>query len=60
MTSQHESVQQRCAIAERIFAALCAQYPDKYIALIQPRDIANDACRWQLPVRLKVSPAKTS
>jgi len=24
----------RRAVAKRVFAALCAQYPDKYIALI--------------------------
>jgi hypothetical protein len=28
----------RREIAKRIFDALCAQYPQKYIALVQPRD----------------------
>jgi hypothetical protein len=28
-------------IAWRLFQALCAQYPDRYIALIQPRELAN-------------------
>jgi len=32
----------RRAIARRLFEALCAQFPDKYIALIQPRDVANE------------------
>jgi hypothetical protein len=30
----------RREIAKRIFDALCAQYPEKYVALIQPRDPA--------------------
>jgi len=25
-----------------VFDALCAQHPDKYIALIQPRDVLDD------------------
>jgi hypothetical protein len=29
-------------VAKRLFEALCAQYPGKYIALIQPRDVANE------------------
>jgi hypothetical protein len=28
----------RREIAKRIFDELCAQYPQKYIALVQPRD----------------------
>jgi hypothetical protein len=28
----------RREIAKRIFDALCAKYPEKYIALVQPRD----------------------
>ena len=28
----------RREIAKRVFDALCARYPDKYIALVQPRD----------------------
>jgi hypothetical protein len=31
----------RRAIARRLFEALCPQFPDKYIALIQPRDDTN-------------------
>jgi hypothetical protein len=41
--SRHESAEDRNAIAQRLFVALCAQYPDKYIALIQPRDNTNGA-----------------
>jgi hypothetical protein len=28
----------RREIAKRVFDALCAKYPEKYIALLQPRD----------------------
>jgi hypothetical protein len=28
----------RREIAKRIFDALCAHYPQKYVALVQPRD----------------------
>ena len=43
MTNRHEATEDRSAIALRLFVALCAQYPDKYIALIQPRDNTNGA-----------------
>jgi hypothetical protein len=43
MMSRHEPAEDRSAIALRLFVALCAQYPDKYIALIQPRDNTNGA-----------------
>ena len=43
MMSRHESAEDRSAIALRLFIALCAQYPDKHIALIQPRDNTNGA-----------------
>jgi hypothetical protein len=33
---------QRAEIARRLFDAMCAQFPDKYIALIQPREVADD------------------
>ena len=29
----------RREIAKRIFDALCSKYPEKYIALVQPRDV---------------------
>jgi len=29
-------------IARRAFDALCARFPDKYIALIQPRAVTDD------------------
>jgi hypothetical protein len=29
-------------LARRVFEALCAQYPDKYIALMQPGDAAQE------------------
>ena len=36
-------IEGRRVIALRLFDALCAQYPDKYIYLIQPCDLAEDA-----------------
>ncbi len=35
------SQDERKAIAQRIFAALCAHYPKHYIALIEPEAAAN-------------------
>ena len=32
-------IEDRRVVAHRLFDALCAQYPDKYIALIQPRNV---------------------
>jgi len=32
---------ERKAVAQRIFAALCAHYPKHYIALIEPKAAAN-------------------
>jgi hypothetical protein len=29
-------------IARRVFEALCERFPDKYVALIQPRSMAHD------------------
>ena len=34
-------IEDRGVVARRLFDALCAQYPDKYIALIQPRDVVD-------------------
>jgi len=42
MTKRAAGNEGRRAVAKRLFEALCAQYPDKYIALIQPRDVANE------------------
>ena len=33
----------RRVIAKRIYDALCAHYPDKYVALIQPSEVADAA-----------------
>jgi hypothetical protein len=35
-------IEARRVVARRVFDALCAQYPDKYVALIQPRDVLGD------------------
>ena len=36
-------IEGRRVIALRLFDALCAHYPDKYVALIiQPRDVVDD------------------
>jgi hypothetical protein len=32
----------RRVVARRVFDALCARFPDKYVALIQPRSLADD------------------
>jgi hypothetical protein len=34
-------IKDRRVVARRLFDALCAQYPDKYIALIRPRDVQD-------------------
>jgi hypothetical protein len=34
-------IEDRRIVAKRLFDALCAKYPDKYIALIQPSDAGN-------------------
>ena len=34
-------IEDRRVVATRIFDALCDQYPEKYITLIQPRDVAD-------------------
>ena len=35
------SQDERNAVAQRIFAALCTHYPKHYIALIEPKAAAN-------------------
>ena len=35
-------IEARHIVARRVFDALCARFPDKYIALIQPRTVADD------------------
>jgi hypothetical protein len=40
--TQVAEIVDRHAVARRLFDALCVQYPDKYIALIQPPDVASD------------------
>jgi hypothetical protein len=35
-------IDDRRAVARRVFDALCAKYPGKYIALIQSRDVAPE------------------
>jgi hypothetical protein len=32
----------RHVVARRVFDALCARFPDKHVALIQPRSLADD------------------
>ena len=38
-------IDDRRAVARRLFDALCAQYPDKYIALLQPPDVTDERLR---------------
>jgi hypothetical protein len=42
MTQHAARIEKRRVVAKHLFDALCAQYPDKYIALIQPRDVVDD------------------
>jgi len=42
MTQRAARTEERRVVAKRLFDALCAQYPDKYIVLIQPRDVTAD------------------
>jgi hypothetical protein len=41
MTECAAEIEDRRIVAKRLFDALCAAYPDKYITLIQPRDVAD-------------------
>ena len=41
-TPSEHTIEERRVIARQVFDALCAQHPDKYIALIQPRDVLDD------------------
>ena len=38
--SEQERINRR-AVAKRVFEALCARYPEKYVALIQPSYLAR-------------------
>jgi hypothetical protein len=42
MTRRAADWEDRRVVARRLFEALCARHPDKYIALIQPRDVASE------------------
>jgi hypothetical protein len=35
----------RCVVARRIFIALCALYPDRYLTLVLPGDHLHDEAR---------------
>ena len=48
------------AIARRLFEALCAKYPERYIALIQPRDTAEDGLSTPDLTAVESSPASLS
>ena len=37
--------ERRRLVARRVFEALCAQYPGKYMALVQPGDATPANCR---------------
>ena len=36
--TQEAKTERRRLVARRVFEALCVQYPEKYIALVQPSD----------------------
>ena len=48
------------AIARRLFEALCAKYPERYIALIQPPDTAADRLSAPDLTAVESSPASLS
>ena len=39
--TQEAKAERRRLVARRVFEALCAQYPEKYIALVQPGDATD-------------------
>ena len=39
--TQEARTERRRLVARRVFEALCAQYPEKYIALVQPGDATD-------------------
>ena len=41
---QRAEIEDRCVVARRLFDALCSKYPDKYIALVLPRDGPAACC----------------
>ncbi len=41
MTQLAAPIEDRRVVAKRLFDALCEQYPGKYIALMQPSDVAD-------------------
>ena len=50
---QEARTERRRLVARRVFVELCAQYPEKYIALVQPGDATDqrivDATNAQSP-----------
>ena len=52
MTKRAAEIEDRRVVAKRLFDALCAQCPDKHIALIQPRDVTDP----RYPRRNRVAP----
>jgi hypothetical protein len=38
---KHDKAEDHAALASRLFQALCALYPDRYIAMILPNDPPN-------------------
>ena len=39
--TQEAKTERRRLVARRVFEALCAQYPEKYVALVQPGDATD-------------------
>ena len=40
--TQEAKTKRRRVVARRVFEALCAQYPEKYVALMQPGDVTDE------------------
>ena len=58
--TQPLTLDEQRAIARRLFEALCAKYPERYIALIQPRDTAADGLSAPDLTAVESSPASLS
>jgi hypothetical protein len=42
MMTREAKIEKRRLVARRVFDALCAQYPDKYIALVQQGEATGE------------------
>ena len=55
--TQEAKTERRRLVARRVFEALCAQYPEKYVALVQPGDATDQRI---VDVTMAQSPSENS